>query len=74
MARKRQGAEAPKRQIKRLSIRMDVETIRRLKALALASQRTENQVMLDALAPLLATVRIPWIVRTGEAERTEDAA
>jgi hypothetical protein len=66
MAKRRKEALEAKRQDIRISVRMGVSTHKRLCALGLATNRTISAVVLDALRPALASVRVPWIVGPGE--------
>lgn len=70
MARRSKPAAGAGRTV-RLSVVMGAEDHKRLAALALATDRTINQVVLDLVLPHLATVRIPWIVPAGSSEPSE---
>jgi hypothetical protein len=79
MARKPKTADKPARPDVRVSLRLSHDDHKRLSALALATNRKINQVLIDALRPLLLTVRIPWVVgsageSSGIPERNESAA
>lgn len=71
MARKRKDAEPPKRGDVRVSLRISRTEHRQLRALALYRDRTINQVLLDAIAPHLATVRIPYTQGTVAGENAD---
>ena len=81
MARKRKDADGPRRPDVRLSLRLSYEDHKRLAALALATDRSLTQVLIDAVRPHLRTVRVPWVVGgeptaelTATGESSSDAA
>ena len=58
----------------RLSVVMGWEDHQRLAALALATGRTIQGCVLDAVLPTLAAVRVPWVVGAARPEEPAEPA